>query len=124
MVRLLNALSSTGGVCTATRVIFIVKSLTLPLSRHFESTLDQSTLTWKSVVKMSDASHSSFARTSPQRQLRTLGERMECNTVMALTGDSSQWQNSDFRALCTGEQGFGYAGSPFHRVIPQVRRNE
>lgn len=41
--------------------------------------------------------------------------------VFKLFDDKVPRTAKNFRELATGQHGFGYAGSPFHRVIPSVR---
>ncbi|KDQ17265.1 hypothetical protein BOTBODRAFT_30083 [Botryobasidium botryosum FD-172 SS1] len=49
----------------------------------------------------------------------SIGRQNPERIVFKLYDDVAPKTTRNFRELCTGEQGYGYRGSIFHRIIPQ-----
>jgi len=75
--------------------------------------------TWIEKQSLSSKKDSLWLRTNPKVFFDiTLDDEAAGRIVMQLRRDKVPKTAENFRALCTGEKGFGYEGCPFHRVIP------
>lgn len=87
-----------------------------------KSWLNGTLLLWAAAVALSlpSSAHAQDEKKNPQVYFDvTIDGEKAGRIVMELRADVVPKTAENFRALCTGEKGFGYKGSKFHRIIPE-----